>query len=169
MPLFRAWLSIVVLAMASAASAVETADERALDAAARAWLHAFNELDADAMAALATKDVILMDGTMPPIAGRQATRAAWRGSLPDSGIRVTSATKNLEITGDIASRIAAFVYEGPNGQVVSRGQSLELWKRVGGEWKLHRQMSSGLLAQQPLLRRPLPTDRVLDDLSREKN
>ena len=39
---------------------------------------------------------------------------------------------------------------------------LEIWKRVKGEWKLHRQMSSTLLVPPRMLPRPLPPEPVLD-------
>jgi hypothetical protein len=45
---------------------------------------------------------------------------------------------------------------------VSRGQSLEIWKRVNGAWKIHRHMSSSILAQPKLLPRPLPPEPMLD-------
>ncbi len=162
------WLTVLALLISPVSFGEERADARAIEAAAHAWIEALNERNLDEMAQRATEDVVLMDATQPPISGREAARAAWRRSLPDSGTRITSTTKELEVDEDIAWRIGALAHERVSGQVVSRGQALEIWKRVAGEWKLHRQMSSGLLARQPLLRRPVPTEPVLDD-AREKN
>lgn len=161
-------LVVLLLASAPAAFGADGADARGVEAAARAWVEAFNALDADEMIAHSTEDVVLMDATLPTISGAKAARAALRRSLPASGTRITSTTKELKVVGDVAWRIAAYAGARASGQVVSRGRALEIWKRVDGEWKLHRQMSSGILARQPLLRRPLPTEPVLDR-PKEKN
>lgn len=156
------WLAVLLLAGPPATFGDDGAGARTVEAAARAWIEAFNAHDADAMVAHSTHDIVLMDATLPPISGAKAARAAWRRSLPGSGARTTSTTKELQVAGDVAWRIAAYAHVQANGQLIGRGQALEIWKRVDGEWKLHRQMSSGLLARQPLLRRPLPTEPVLD-------
>ncbi len=163
-----AWAMLFVLAGSPVSFADERADARAIEAAAHAWIDALNARDTDEMVHLGTDDIVLMDATQPPIVGKEAARAAWHRSLPDSGTRVASTTKELEVDADIAWRIGALVHERTSGQVISRGQSLEIWKRVEGEWKLHRQMSSGLLARQSRLRRPLPTEPMLD-APQEKN
>jgi hypothetical protein len=75
---------------------------------------------------------------------------------------VTNATKEWVIAGDVAWRIGVLTHNLPRGNIVSRGQSLEIWKRVKGEWKMHRQMSTSILAQPKLLPRPLPPEPVLD-------
>lgn len=162
------WVIFSMLALSPVSYADQPADTRAIELAAQAWIDALNEHDTDEMVQLATEDVVLMDATQPPIVGRDAARAAWQRSLPAAGTRITTTTKQVEVAGNIAWRIGALVHERAGGELLSRGQSLEIWKRVNGEWKLHRQMSSSLLARQPLLRRPLPTDRVLD-APREKN
>ena len=111
----------VLLGISPLALADEAADRVALEAAAQAWIKAFNARDVDALAA----------------------------------------TKEAVIAGDVAWRIGALAHKLPNG-VVNHGQSLEIWKRVNGEWKIHRQMSSTILAQPKLLSRPVPSDPVLD-------
>jgi hypothetical protein len=66
------------------------------------------------------------------------------------------------IHGDVAWRIGALTHKLPNGEVVGHGQSLEIWKRVRGDWKLHRQMPSSILPQPKLRPRPIPSEPVLD-------
>jgi hypothetical protein len=65
------------------------------------------------------------------------------------------------IAGSFAWRIAALTRKLPDGNRQS-SQSLEIWKRVDGEWKLHRQMSSNLLAEPGMAPRPMPSQPVLD-------
>jgi len=139
----------------------EAADRGALEAAAQAWIKAFNARDVDALAALATDNVVLMDPNVAPVSGQKAAREAWGKALANAKYQLTTATKEAVIAGDVAWRIGALAHTLPNG-VVNHGQSLEIWKRVNGEWKIHRQMSSTILAQPKLLSRPLPSDPVLD-------
>ena len=152
----------LLLGISPLAVAVEAADRAALEAATQAWIASFNARDVDAVVALMTEDVILMDPYIPPVRGRQAARKAWAAAIGAAKGRVTTATKELVIAGDIAWRIGTFVHEPrDSGVPAPAGQSLEIWKRVNGKWKLHRQMSSTLLTA-PRLVRPVPSEPVLD-------
>lgn len=136
----------VLLCFPPIVTANEASDRASLEAAAQAWIKAFNARDLDALTARTTTDIVLMDAaTSSAVSGRAAARDLWTRALPAAG-QVTSTTKEAVITGDVAWRIGALASKQPNGTVASRGQSLEIWKRSNGEWKLHRQMSSHLLA-----------------------
>lgn len=151
----------LLLCISSPAFADETADRAALEAAAQAWSKAFNARDADVLVALATQDIVLMDSDAAPISGREAARGALRQAFAAAG-QIKTTTKEAVIVGDVAWRIGALVRKLPSGDVESRGQSLEIWQRVNGQWRLHRQMSSNLLAQSKLLPRPPLSEPVLD-------
>lgn len=156
-PALSILLGISPMVLADAAT-----DRVALEAAAQAWVKAFNARDAGALVALTTEDVVLMDPSVAPLSGRDATRQALQQALGAAKGQITSATKKAVVAGDVAWRIGALTHKLPNGDLVSRGQSLEIWKRVDGGWKIHRQMSSTILAQPKLLPRPLPSEPVLD-------
>lgn len=165
---FRAYRVLVlalplVFGVAPTAPADEPADRAALEAAAQAWATAFNACDADAMAALATADVVSLEAHAPPASGREAVRAAWRQAASAAKTRIAIASKETAITGGFAWKISALVYTAPGGGVVSRGHLLEIWRKVDGQWKIHRQMSSGELAGRPRLEpRPVPSEPILD-------
>lgn len=153
----------LVFGVAPTASADEPADRAALEAAAQAWATAFNACDAKAMAALATADVVSLEAHAPPASGREAVRAAWRQAASGAKTRIAIATKEMAITDGFAWKISALVYTAPGGGVVSRGHLLEIWRKVDGQWKIHRQMSSGELAGRPRLEpRPIPAEPILD-------
>jgi len=139
----------------------DAADRAALEAAAQAWVKAFNARDPDAMMAVTTQDVVLLDPDATPVSGRKAARAAWARTLSAAQGQITSATKEAVIAGPIAWRIGALARKLPNGDLRS-GQSLEIWKRESGQWKLHRQMASNLLAEANMAPRPMPSAPVLD-------
>ena len=154
---------LLLVGISSTAVANDAADRIALEAAAQAWIKAFNAHDPGTLVALSTQDVVLMDPSVAsPVSGREAARGAWGEAFAAFQGQVTTATKETVIVGDIAWRISAVAHKLPNGNVVSRGQSLEIWKRVKGEWKIHRQSSSSLLALPKLSPRPFLSEPVLD-------
>jgi ketosteroid isomerase-like protein len=157
----RAMTTLLLLCISPLTFADETADRVALEAAAQAWSKAFNARDTDALAALATQDIVLMDSNATRVSGREAARGALRQAFATAG-QITTTTKEAVIVGDVAWRIGALARTPSSGDEESRGQSLEIWKRVNGQWRLHRQMSSNLLAQSQLLPRPPLAEPVLD-------
>lgn len=141
------------MGVAPLALATEAADRAAIEAASQSWAKAFNARDSKALLALATDELVLLDANGPPLSGARA-RDAWVKALGTAQGNVTSVSKEIVIAGDVAWRIAAL--SGADRQ----GQALEIWKRVGGAWKIHRQMSSNVLTHSNLL--PPPTEPVLD-------
>jgi ketosteroid isomerase-like protein len=143
------------------AHADDTVDRAAIEAAAQAWTKAFNAHDPDAMVGLSTDDVVLLDAGMAPTSGHKAAHATWARTLGAAQGRIASATKEIVIAGSFAWRIAALTRKLPDGEKQLM-QSLEIWKRVDGQWRLHRQMSSDLLAEPSMAPRPMPSQPVLD-------
>jgi ketosteroid isomerase-like protein len=141
--------------VAPPALGADSADRAAIEVAAQAWAKAFNARDAKALLAMATEDLVVLDPNRPPVSGA-AAREAWKNALGAAQGQLTSASKEIVISGDVAWRIAGLTFRQPARQ----GQALEIWKRVGGEWKIHRQMSSSVLTQPNLL--PTPSEPVLD-------
>ncbi|MGH8204058.1 MAG: hypothetical protein ACREST_05565, partial [Steroidobacteraceae bacterium] len=76
--------------------------------------------------------------------------------------KVTAVNKETEIAGDIAWRIDAYTRKLPNGVVATAGQSLQIWKRIDGQWKIHRITTPDALAGPALRPRPAPNEPVLD-------
>jgi ketosteroid isomerase-like protein len=136
------WVTIVAFAAivtAPLAFANESSDRAAIEAAAQAWVKALNARDTNALIALATEDLVVIDANNPPMTGARA-REAWTKAHR----QLTSISKEIVISGDVAWRIA----------VLGKGQALEIWKRVGGQWKIHRQMSFNVLTPSNLLSPP---------------
>ena len=157
----RLWVLVVLLtASASFVSASDAGDRAAVESAAQAWIDAFNRNDLDALMALATPDVILLtpdDST--PVAGGAAARQALRRATATAG-RVISLTKEIVVNGDVAWRVSAVEHELPPGRSFRRGSSLEIWKRVGDAWRVHR--ISATYVAPPDLRPRRPDEPVLN-------
>ena len=151
-----------LLGISPLAFADEATDRAAIEAAAQAWTEAFNARDVDALLALSTEDVVLMDPRISPVSGRAAARRAVLQAFTTASSAVTTATKEISIAGDIAWRMSALDHTSTRLEAMSRGQSLEIWKRAGGAWRLHRHMSSSLLARPKLFPSPPPSEPVLN-------
>ena len=153
----------MLLGCGLAAHADEAADRAAIEAATQDWVAAFNARDADAMVALATEDVVLLNPDTAPVSGRKAAGVAWQQAASTAGARITVANKETAIAGDIAWKIGAVGCQPPDSATVNCGQFLEIWKRVGGQWKIHRRMSSGNFSAKPgMAPRPVPSEPILD-------
>jgi ketosteroid isomerase-like protein len=141
--------AFAAVAVAPLTFATESSDRAAIVAAAQTWAKAFNARDTNALVGLATEDLVVLDANNSPMTGARA-REAWNRAVGAAQKPITSTSKEIVIAGDVAWRIAA----------LGSGQVLEIWKRVGGQWKIHRQMSSNVLTQPKLL--PTPSEPVLD-------
>ena len=94
---------------------------------------------------------MLLEPGVDPVSGREAARGILRQAAMAAAGRLSTETKEIVIVGDLAWRIGSLDHQLANGGPTSRGPSLEIWKRVGGQWKIHRHMSSSVLTQQHLL------------------
>jgi len=54
-------------------------------------------------------------------------------------------TAELDVQGNTAIEIGAYVRRQRDGSTFNRGRYIVIWKRVGDEWKIHRDM----FASQP--------------------
>jgi ketosteroid isomerase-like protein len=134
-------------------------EQVALEAAIQRWMTAVNAQDVNTLTRTMTEDVELLDdaGT---VTGRDAAIRALR-EVATRGQLVAS-TRELTIADDVAWRVIALTQTQKNGDVHSRGQALEIWKRVNGEWRLHRRMAAGVITPAISLTRPSTNEPVLD-------
>ena len=105
------------------------------------FMQAISNKNADALAALYTDDARLMFPNMPPVEGRENVKAFFQHTI-DAGITgVKLTTEEVSGTNDFA--IESGRYEMLAGdKKVDGGKYLVHWKKVGGKWRLHRDMPS---------------------------
>jgi len=94
------------------------------------------------------------------VTGRDAAIRALR-EVATRG-KLVATTSEITIANHFAWRVGGFTQTQKNGDVHPRGPTLEIWKRVKGKWKLHRQMAAGFIAPADSLSRPSPNEPVLD-------
>ncbi len=119
----------------------------ALEEANEAFMAAFNAHDAAALAALYTEDAKLLPPNSDVLEGRAAIQAFWQAVF-DAGID----SALLEITevdplGNTAVEVSQYTLFLADGQVADSGKYIVVWKRVSGQWFLHRDIFN---SSQPL-------------------
>ena len=142
------------------AFAAPDSDRVALEAAMHRWMTAVNAQDVDTLTKTMTEDVELFDADVAKAKGRDAAIRALREVVTRG--RLLATCREITIVNEVAWRVVGFTQTQKNGDVHARGQALEIWKRVNGEWKLHRQMAAGVLTPTDLLTRPSTSEPVLD-------
>src|SRR5688572_11684708 len=112
-------------------AAIEAANKKHfIDAAPKA--------DTALLAAVYTEDAIAYPANSAPIKGRAALQAMWK-SVFEMGIAGFELnTEEVESSGDMAWETGNYVMKLKDGNVADKGKYVVIWKRINGEWKLHR-------------------------------
>lgn len=94
--------------------------------------------DAKIIASAYTPDGQAFPPNSEIVKGRAALQQLWQSVL-DSGITsIDLATTEVESSGNIAYESGTYSMKTPDGKVADRGKYCVVWKRVGGDWLLHR-------------------------------
>ncbi len=144
----RSFIALTLAALGAftqSAVADDAADRQAIATAAQQWARAFNARDAGALAALVTDDILILDGSSRHIDGPALATQTWLAAAALTQGEIKAGEREIVITGDTAWRVGAIAYQRADGPW-HKAQTLEIWKRTGSGWKLHRQMSSHLIA-----------------------
>jgi len=134
----RASTVILVLAcFVSAASARSDEVRDAVEAGNRAFIEAFLQGEATAVANLYTADAQVIAPGSPVARGRAAIAAFWQKSI-DSGVKdITLETAEVESAGELAYETGIVRLVAKDG-TASDARYVVIWKRIGGKWLLHR-------------------------------
>lgn len=100
--------------------------------------------DAAKIAACYTDDAEILSANMSPIRGRAAIESVFKFTNRP-GHTLEFQTAELDVLGATAIEIGAYVRKLADGSTFARGRYIVIWKRVGEEWKIHRDM----FASQP--------------------
>jgi len=113
-------------------------------AAARRFVSLFALSDAAKIASCYTDDAEILSANMSPVRGRAQIESVFKfTNRPGHTIEFQSA--ELDLQGATAIEIGAYVRKQRDGSTFSRGRYIIIWKCVGDEWKIHRDM----FASQP--------------------
>jgi ketosteroid isomerase-like protein len=139
--------------------AAQGAEQSALESAIHRWMTAVNAQDVTTLTATMTEDVELSDN-VATVRGREAAIRALRDAVKDGPL--SGVTFEVTIANDVAWHEIGLTQTQKGDLVQGRGRALEIWKRVNGEWKLHRRMTTGAPAPEVSVTRPSTKEPVLD-------
>jgi uncharacterized protein (TIGR02246 family) len=129
--------AIALLAVPDPGAAAEAA-RAAIDAANGQFVALFTKGDAASLAALYTQDAQVLPPNSDVVSGRPAIQKFWQGVM-DSGVKGAKlTTAELTPSGNAAYEVGRYELSGADGKTLDRGKYVVIWKRDGGQWKLHR-------------------------------
>jgi uncharacterized protein (TIGR02246 family) len=135
--------AILALVMLSAAGCAQSPVPEAFPQdVADAWVERYAANDAAGVAALYTEDAQLLPPDLEVVSGRAAIQEFVAKTNPPGGPEFEIATVETLVFGDYAHRQGSFTVKGPDGAAIETGKFIELWKKVGGKWLIHRDMWS---------------------------
>ena len=107
-------------------------------AANETFMERFSAGDAAGLADLYTQDGKLMPPNSDFVSGKEAIQGFWKAVI-DMGVKGAK-LEILEIEGygNTAIEVSAYTMLGEGEQVLDKGKYIVIWKKVGDQWKLHR-------------------------------
>lgn len=134
-------MATIALALLSIAGCMQSpAPEPFPQDAVDAWTQRFTAHDAAGTAALYTEDAQLLPPDMEVVSGRAAIQEFVAKNNPSGGPAFEFATIETLVFGDYAHRQGSYTIKGPDGATLESGKFIELWKKAGGKWLIHREI-----------------------------
>jgi ketosteroid isomerase-like protein len=129
-------LGIVLL---TGSAVAQPAGPRAGIEAANARFSAdFAKGDATAVASHYTAAAQVLPPNGEVVKGREAIGKFWKGVM-DAGVKGVKLTVvEAEAAGGTAYEVGNYALTGDGGKTLETGKYIVIWKRDGGQWKLHR-------------------------------
>lgn len=135
---------LFLFSLSISAQAVQDADVRLeLEEANRILEEAVANSDQEKFLTLFTDDATFKISGKELLEGKEAVLAAHR-PLMDQGITLKLDTDEVLHLGEYAHMTGDYALVAPNGQQLDQGKYSTLWKKVNGEWKIYRDMTSSI-------------------------
>jgi uncharacterized protein (TIGR02246 family) len=148
------WIaSILAVALAVVGVGIVSAQPPAVKAAIEAGNKAFGAAvakgDAAAIGNLYTLDAQALPPGSDAVTGREAIQKMWAGVLVSGIAGAVLTTVEIETMGDLAAEVGTYVLSLKDGKAADHGKYVVVWKKVNGQWKLHRDIWNSSVAPAP--------------------
>ena len=111
---------------------------KAIGAANSEFMARFAAGNGAGVAELYTEDGQLLPPKSEPIAGHAAIGALWQGAM-DSGVKGAKLeVVEVEGMGKTTVEVGRYALSDAEGKVLDHGNYVVIWRKVEGQWKLHR-------------------------------
>jgi uncharacterized protein (TIGR02246 family) len=148
-PLVLAYACAISLTAAHSAFAQAGDAKQAIEAGNKAWGAAIAAGNAAGVAALYTDDALVMPPNSEAVSGRPAIEKAFQGMIASGVKQAILTAKEVEAHGDTATEVGAYSIKDAAGKEIDRGKYIVVWKRVQGQWKLHRDIWNSNVPMPP--------------------
>jgi uncharacterized protein (TIGR02246 family) len=132
-------LAILATGLVGVSPALAKGEKEALEAAAGAWIKAYQSGDGAATAAVYAEDGMLLPPNQEPVAGREGIAAMWT-ELIASGAKLELENQETVVEGKLGYRLGLYTMVGADGKELDRGKYIEIWTRSGKDWVMARDM-----------------------------
>ncbi len=112
-----------------------------ISAAQRRFLHLFAMNEPAGIAACYTEDAQMLVANMDVILGRSAIESVFKFTAVQ-GHTLEFESQELDVNGTTAVEVGRYTRKRSDGSTFDRGKYMVVWKRVGDEWRIHRDMFS---------------------------
>ena len=145
-------VSMSLVAVASLSSRAQSGDVRAaIEASNVKFGKAWGSKDAASLAALYTANATLLAPNATRVSGSQAILEFWKAGLSGAPPVGKLTTAEVEAHGDTAHEVGTYELSSADGKVMDKGKYIVIWKREGGQWKMHRDIwNSDMPAATPM-------------------
>ena len=131
-------IGLFVLLLAGATTAQTPGPRAGIEAANARFSADFARGDAAAVASHYTIAAQVLPPNGDVVRGREAIARFWKGVM-DGGVKGVKLTVvEAESTGGTAHEVGTYALTGEDGKTLDTGKYIVIWKRDGGEWKIHR-------------------------------
>lgn len=130
----------LLTALACAPASSDTTEEARAGIARtnEAFMAAVEQGDAGAVAACYTENGSILPPNAPSVEGRAGIEETFAGILASGVAGLTLESTEVEGHGDSAWEVGRYELRDAEANVLDSGKYIVIWKRVGEEWKLHR-------------------------------
>jgi uncharacterized protein (TIGR02246 family) len=138
------------LFIATSCTTVQQDDTKTRDAIAevnKQFVSAFEQGDAEGVAALYTEGGQILPPGSAIITGKEGIAAFWTGAMGMGIKRAELSTLELDPQGDTAIEVGRATLYSEAGDVIDNPKFIVVWKREAGQWKLHRDIWNSDKAQ----------------------
>ncbi len=148
-------LALLLIVGCAAPQQDNTEEARAgIEATNAQFMDAVSQGDAAGVAACYTEDAQFLPPNSEIVGGREAIYE-FAQVVIDAGLKVRLETTEVEGHGDTAHEVGTYILMGENEETIDEGKYIVIWKKVGDEWKLHRDIFNSNL--------PLPAEEEHED------
>ena len=134
-----AWQSVALFAFMTSFTlpALAKNGKDMVDAAASAWLKAYDAHDAIQVAAVYGDEGMLLPPNADLIQGPEAITNFWKG-LIETGSAVQLDNQETFVDGKLGYRMGLYRIFAKDGALLDKGKYVEIWKRSDDKWVIHR-------------------------------